>query len=114
MDIDDCPSKTFLIENHDDPVIGPYFGLAVAKRPEVELYDVVNDPYCLENLAGSPEYAGVEKELKETMMATLRKTKDPRVVGPDKEIFDSYKRYSRIRSFPRPDRTDENMNLEMR
>ena len=102
MDIDDCPSKTFLIENHEDPFVGPFFDLAVAKRPEVELYNVVNDPYCLENLAGKPEYAGVEKELKDTMMATLRETKDPRVVGPDKEIFDSYKRYSRIRKFPPP------------
>ncbi len=102
MDIDDCPSKTFIIEEHDDRVVGPYFELAVEKRPEVELFNVVSDPYCLENLAGKQKYAGVEKDLRDTMMAELKKTKDPRVVGPDKEIFDSYKRYSRIRKFPPP------------
>lgn len=102
MDIDDCPSKTFIIEEHDDRVVGPYFDLAVEKRPEVELFNVVSDPYCLENLAGKQDYAGVEEDLKNTMMAELKKTKDPRVVGPDKEIFDNYKRYSRIRKFPPP------------
>jgi len=33
-------------------------------------------------------------------MMKLRKSKDPRVVGPDTEIFDSYKRYSKMRYFP--------------
>lgn len=113
-DIDDCPSKTFLIENHNDSRIGKYFDLAVAKRPEVELYDVVNDPYCLENLAGQQEYTSIENKLKNTLMRELKRTKDPRVVGPDTEVFDSYKRYSRIRSFPKPALDDRDMNLSPR
>jgi uncharacterized sulfatase len=102
-DIDDCPSKTFIIEKHDDKKFGPFFDLAVAKRPEVELYNVIKDPCCLANLAGRHEYAAIEKKLKNTMMQKLKSTKDPRVAGPDKEIFDSYKRYSRVRQFPPPE-----------
>ena len=45
----------------------------------------------------------LEKELKEALMAELIKTEDPRVVGADKEVFDSYERYSPIREFPKPE-----------
>ena len=46
-DVDASPSKSFLIENHNQKEIRYYFDLAYAKRPEFELYDVVNDPFCL-------------------------------------------------------------------
>ena len=35
-------------------------------------------------------------------MKELKKSGDPRVVGPDKEVFDSYIRYSPMREFPDP------------
>lgn len=102
-DIDDCPSKTFIIENYQDNDIQRYFELAHGKRPEVELYDVVADPFCLNNLAGISEYKNVEDELKSELMTVLKNTNDPRVTGPNTEIFDDYIRYSRIRKFPKPD-----------
>jgi len=101
-DVDGGPSKSFVIENYQNPDIRPYFDLAFQKRPEFELYDVVNDPYCLINLSGNPEYASVESELKSVLLAELQKSSDPRVVGPDKEIFESYIRYSGINDFPQP------------
>jgi hypothetical protein len=33
----------------------------------------------------------------------LEQTQDPRVVGPNPDIFESYRRYSPIRRFPEPD-----------
>ncbi len=114
MDIDDCPSKTFIIEKHAEETVAPFFDLAVEKRPETELFNVVADPYCLEDLSGKPEYAAVENDFKETMMRELTRTRDPRVTGPDTEIFDSYKRYSRIRKFPPPEQTNECGNETMR
>ncbi|WP_226334674.1 sulfatase family protein [Echinicola marina] len=101
-DIDDCPTKTYLLEHNQDSDIQFYFDLAVAKRPEFELYDIQNDPACLDNLVGKTGYAEVEKRLNETLVMELIRTKDPRVVGPDKDVFDTYKRYSPIRSFPQP------------
>ena len=101
-DIDGSPSKSFIVEHHNDPKIKPYFDWAVDKRPEVEFFDIKNDPYCLNNLAGNPDYAVVEKEMKEALMNELKKSEDPRLVGPDKEVFDSYIRYSPMRDFTEP------------
>jgi len=101
-DIDSAPTKSFIIENMDGEEMKKYFDWAHAKRPEFELFDVKSDPYCLDNLSGNAEYLKVEKEMKDVLMAELKKSKDPRVVGPDKEVFDSYIRYSPMREFPNP------------
>lgn len=102
-DIDAAPSKPVIIENWQDEKMKIYFDWAHAKRPEFELFDINKDPYNLTNLAGNSEFAAIEKELKDVLMAELRKTEDPRIVGADKEIFDSYERYSPIRDFPKPE-----------
>ena len=102
-DIDDCPTKTYLIENYGDESILPYFDLAVDKRPEYELYNVQQDPSCLKNLSGTPSFKKIEEALKTKLLGELKKSNDPRIVGPDPEVFDSYKRYSPMRKFPKPD-----------
>ncbi|HEC41376.1 MAG TPA: sulfatase [Bacteroides sp.] len=101
-DIDAAPTKSFIIENMQDESVRPYYDLSVAKRPEFEFFNVKEDPYCLVNLAGDPEYSDIEKEMKEVLIAELKKSGDPRVVGPDTEVFDSYIRYSPMREFPDP------------
>jgi len=101
-DIDDCPSKTNIIENYENAKYAKYFALAHEKRPEFELYNVTEDPFCLNNLAKNAEYTSVENYLKDKLLEELKKTNDPHVVGPYPEIFDSYKRYSRMRKFPKP------------
>ena len=102
-DIDAAPSKSVIIENWNDTNMQPYFDLALARRPEFELFDISNDPYNLNNLAGNPLFTHIEQELKQALFVELEKTADPRVVGPDKEVFDSYVRYSPVREFPRPE-----------
>jgi N-sulfoglucosamine sulfohydrolase len=105
-DIDAAPSKSYIIENHMDESIRPYFDLAVAKRHEFELFDVKNDPYNLKNLSGHPDHSEIERVMKEALMQELKRSEDPRVVGPDKEIFDSYPRYMQMREFPKPEYLD--------
>jgi N-sulfoglucosamine sulfohydrolase len=102
-DIDAAPTKSYIIENRQDETVRPYFDLAHAKRPEYELFDIKNDPFNLTNLAGNPEFAAVEQELKQVLVAELKKSEDPRVVGHDKEVFDLYIRYSPMREFPKPE-----------
>jgi len=102
-DVDAAPSKSFLIENYKDPAIRPYFDLAYDKRPEFELYHIGDDPFCLNNLAGNTNYTAVEEELKNVLRKELERSGDPRIVGPDEEIFETYIRYSPIRIFPEPD-----------
>ena len=101
-DIDAAPVKSFIIENMNDGAVRPYFDWAHARRPEFELFDIKKDPYNLNNLSGNPAFAAIEDELKEALLQELVKSEDPRVVGPDREVFDSYIRYSPMREFPDP------------
>jgi len=103
-DIDASPTKSYLVENHTDAQIGPYFELAVARRPEYELYDIREDAFCLNNLAGDPDFKDLEKEMREALVRELKASGDPRLVGPNKEVFDSYLRYSPMREFPPPEK----------
>jgi len=96
-DIDACPTLDALIEGRDSPDIGKCFHFAVDKRPEFELYDVQSDPACLENLAGSER----GDEMRTRLIAALKATGDTRL-GDNPDVWESYRRYSPIRSFPKP------------
>ena len=102
-DIDAAPTKSYIIENMNDDNVKPFFDFTHAKRPEFELFDIQKDSYCLNNLIGKPNFAEIEREMKDVLLNELRKSEDPRIVGPDKEIFDSYIRYSPLREFPKPE-----------
>lgn len=100
-DIDDSPSKSFIIENHNNEDIEDFFNLAFGKVPEFELYNVKEDPYCLKNVYGKYEFILLGNKLKKILLEELERTDDPRIVGPDKEVFDTYKRYvGPMRKFP--------------
>lgn len=106
-DIDACPSLSYLIQHHEDPEVGRFLDLAVAKRPAEELYDIRKDPGCLTNLASSPDHAAVKKQLAERLMKTLRETGDARVVGGG-DVWETYPRVSHLRWFPTPDWAKKN------
>ena len=103
-DIDACPTLSFLVSKADDPELGRYLQLAVARRPAEELFDIVKDPGCLNNLAANPEYESVRAGLWKRLKATLEKTGDARVTGTG-DIWETYERYSRLRAFPVPEET---------
>ena len=91
-DIDDSPTKTYLLDHRDEPGVKRLFDLAVAKRPAEELYDLHKDPSQLQNVAGDPSYAQVKEELAARLMAELKATGDPRVLGRG-DAFDHYPYY---------------------
>ena len=99
FDIDGCPTKTYLVVHRQTPEIAEFFQLAVDKRPAEELF-AVSDTANLHNLAESPAHRDVKDSLAEQLYVFLRRTGDPRA-GPDGEIFETYKRYSHIRTFPK-------------
>ncbi|HLU94136.1 MAG TPA: sulfatase [Membranihabitans sp.] len=99
-DIDACPTKSFIVEHYNDWKWRKYFDWSMAKRPEFELYDVYYDKDCLHNLIDQPGWKERGEELKSLLAEELERTGDPRVTGPDKEVFDSYLRYSPMRYFP--------------
>jgi uncharacterized sulfatase len=101
-DIDPCPTNSFMIENAKNASIQKFFDLAYNIRPEFELYDIVADPSCLQNLYSNQDYKKTVQTMKAELMKELNRTKDPRVVGHDPGVFDTYLRYSPLRVFPKP------------
>ena len=102
-DIDDGVSKAYLIENMDNPEISPYFDLAMGKRPSEELFDINDDPFSVNNLAEDEEYSEELELMRNKLDEFLRKTEDPREVGPNPDIFENYQRFYTVRPFPKPD-----------
>jgi uncharacterized sulfatase len=91
-DIDDSPTKTYMMEHRNEAEVKKLFELGFGKRPGEELYDLRKDPGQLNNVAERREYAKVKRKLAAALMAELRATKDPRVVGGG-DAFDKYPFY---------------------
>ena len=71
------PTKIFLLQRPDDPVYGPLFDLAFAKRPAEELYDLSADPYQMQNVATDPEFESTKAELSAQLHEYLRRHGGP-------------------------------------
>lgn len=100
-DIDACPSLDFLIANREHPEWGHYLGLSVDKRPGEELFDILEDPDCLNNLAENREFAETKALLAKRLIDYLKSTGDARVTG-NGDIWETYPRVSGLRWFPEP------------
>jgi N-sulfoglucosamine sulfohydrolase len=100
-DIDACPALDFLIEHRDHPQWGKFLGLSVDKRPAEELFDIQQDPDCMQNLAGDPKFATEQKELSTRLIEYLTATGDARVTG-NGDVWETYPRVSSVRWFPEP------------
>ena len=96
-DIDGSPSKTVILENSE--IYSDQFALAVAKRPEEQLYDIRRDPDCVNDLANEPEFDPVRDELRQRLLAELRGQNDPRVSGTG-NVIESYPRFGGMRYYP--------------
>ena len=86
---DPSPTKTYVTNLKENDPDYKYYLLSFGKRPSDELFDVVNDPDCVQNLASNPQYATIIKNLKAQMDQVLLKQKDPRALGMG-DIFDYY------------------------
>jgi uncharacterized sulfatase len=93
-DIDDGPTKAFLLENKDK--FPRLFDLAVGKRPEEELYDVRESMDCMSNLAAHPGHREAKEKLSARLVAVLLEQKDPRALRTG-DVFDSYPRFGAMR-----------------
>ena len=59
------------------------------KRPADMLFNVVEDPDCVANLATDGSQAGRLKDMKKRMLQELKEQGDPRALG-NGEVFDNY------------------------
>ena len=99
------PAKFYMIANRENPAVKPLFELGMGKRSAEELFDIVNDPNELHNLASDPAYKGIKEKLATEMQAYLTQTSDPRAIGGDVTIWDEAPYFSDIdkRAHPSPE-----------
>jgi len=95
-DIDGSPSKTYLLENRDQPDGKALFEATCGKNPGEQLYDIRRDAACLRNLAESPEHTEVKARLRKELDDTLTAQGDPRMLG-NGDVWESYPRFGKMR-----------------
>lgn len=86
LDTDDGPTKQAIVKAGDGD---PHWQICFGKRPADELYDLVNDPDCVRNLAPDPAMNDRMETMRRTLMEELMRQDDPRVLGRGDE-FDRY------------------------
>ena len=83
-DCDGSPTKTVIWKNKKtDP---DTYQRAFGKRPAEELYNVIEDPFQMENLAMKPEVKSVKEQLASRLEEELIRTKDPRATGKGEDL----------------------------
>jgi N-sulfoglucosamine sulfohydrolase len=75
------PTKLHILKNKDTEGERNFFGLAFAKRPAEELYDLTKDPYQMINIADDVEYSDISKMLSDKLTQYLQENGDPRELG---------------------------------
>jgi N-sulfoglucosamine sulfohydrolase len=88
-DCDDGPTKNYILDHRDEPVVKPFFELCFAKRPADELYDLSKDPHEIHNVAGQPAYADAQKQLRARLDQWMKDSADPRAIKDD-DRWDAY------------------------
>lgn len=84
-DCDHGPTKSVIMNMPETQ----FYDLCFAKRPAIELYDCVNDPDQVNNLADDPRHEKAVSELRTRLVTYLEKTGDPRLTGQPAQ-FDEY------------------------
>ena len=87
-DEDAGPTKAWIVTRRKDPKWRRYYEHAYGRRPREELFDLRKDPHQMHNVAEDPAYAKVLAELRQSLMAELEQSGDPRLVE-DGEFFET-------------------------
>jgi hypothetical protein len=90
-DVDHSITKFLIMEMAGKAKTGQpdYFQLSFGQRPEEELYDVVNDPYQLHNLASDPAFSSLKSKMKAQLLTWMSTTGDLRAKDPQSTYWDN-------------------------
>lgn len=89
LNCDGSPTKSYLTSLKPDSAEYFYYQMSFGKRSSEELYDIIDDPDCVKNLASDPAHAKTMATLWEQLETELKAQGDPRVLGKG-DIFDYY------------------------
>ncbi len=89
LNTDGSPTKTAILDMRRGGDETRYWELGFGRRPREELYDLVADPGCVDDLAADPDQAGRKRRLRERLLDALEAQGDPRLLG-EGHVFDEY------------------------
>jgi hypothetical protein len=89
LNCDGSPTKTYILDTRRKKGIMEYWQLNFGKREAEELYNIKNDPFCMNNLAEDQNLAAFKVNMEAEMTRKLLEQGDPRVLG-NGDIFDNY------------------------
>ncbi len=89
LNCDGSPTKSIILDLRRSGINDHYWQLNFGFRPEEELYNIKNDPYCVQNIADDPSVMEIKKELHNKLFRELEKQNDPRILG-NGDVFDNY------------------------
>jgi N-sulfoglucosamine sulfohydrolase len=78
-DLSNSPTWQGVLKS-DNELLGKQTVKNILERPEYELYDVINDPDEIKNLASNPEYASILADLKTRLKSFQVRTNDPWII----------------------------------
>jgi len=82
-DVDNSPTKDFLLSLQKNENMHMYYQMAWGKRPEYELFNLADDPFQMQNLAGIEEHQELLTGMEEELQAYLVSRNDLRMSGKE-------------------------------
>ncbi|MCB0632508.1 MAG: sulfatase [Saprospiraceae bacterium] len=89
LNCDGGATKSVVLRSVFQPSTFPYWNASFGKRPQEELFDIANDPDCMNNLALSEQHNDLLTQMKNELFGRLTEQGDPRMAG-NGAIFDQY------------------------
>jgi arylsulfatase A-like enzyme len=89
LNTDGSATKTQILNDRRVSGTDKYWDLCFGKRPGKELYNVVEDPFCINNLIDHPDLSEIESALESQLLMELKEQEDPRILG-NGHVFDDY------------------------
>ncbi|WP_417849271.1 sulfatase [Thalassoglobus sp.] len=90
LNTDGSPTKTDILNKRRSGEESYFWDLCFGKRPQEELFNIKEDPECLNNLATASSHEELKAQLKKQLFAELKDQGDPRLNG-NPEVFDNCK-----------------------
>ena len=98
LNCDGSLTKTYILDTRRKKGNQEYWQLNFGKRDAEELYNIIEDPFCMKNLVGNIDLAELKIELETELVQKLTEQNDPRIIG-NGDIFDNYKYMGEVRNY---------------
>lgn len=89
LNCDGSPTKTVVLNTRTREGEKHFWQMSFGKKTQEELYNIAEDPYCLNNLARDLSYQETRETLKAKLFEALNAQQDPRMAG-NGDVFETY------------------------